>query len=205
MNYIYDVYLNFKKVPYDFFEWNKKDTLTHLKKVPIYKVDFNTFKDIISNKIQINNNFLKKIKYKTEVWKDKKNVKYCSLFCTNNSILAISFNENGVSNTKSFLYIDEELEILETLQDIKEYKIDYNIIKNEFILLKTRKEKFKENFINNKLKNIDNNKLNYIYFECFGKRKNRKTMLSELSNIDSDSNEYKKLYNVLKLISTIKK
>lgn len=31
MNYIYDIYLNFNEVAYDFFEWNKNDKITHIK------------------------------------------------------------------------------------------------------------------------------------------------------------------------------
>ena len=206
MNYIYDIYLNFKNVPYDFFEWNKKDNLTHLKKVPIIKINSKAFNDICFNKIQINNELLKKIEYKTEIWKSKKNIKYCSLFCTNNSILAICFDDNGISYKKSFLYVDEEIEIEEnSLNNIKEYKLTYKIKSKKIPLLKTRKEKYEKKFIINMLENIDYRELKYVYFECYEKTDSKKIMINELKNISYNDKNFKNLYNTLKLISTIKK
>ena len=38
MNYIYDVITNFNDTYYDFYEWNKKDKLTHFKKIPIINI-----------------------------------------------------------------------------------------------------------------------------------------------------------------------
>ena len=52
MNYIYDIYLNFNNIPYDFFEWNKNDNLIHLKKIPIYKVKTEVFNLMYSNNIK---------------------------------------------------------------------------------------------------------------------------------------------------------
>ena len=34
MNFIYDIVLNFNKDYYDFFEWNKKDSVINIKKIP---------------------------------------------------------------------------------------------------------------------------------------------------------------------------
>ena len=205
MNYIYDIFLNFKSIPYDFFEWNNKDKLTHLKKVPIYKIDINTFKNFCHKKIKVNSDFLNNIKYKTEIWKTKDNLKFCSLFYTNFYILAICFNENGISEKKSFLYIDEELEVLNTLYDIKEKEIEYNIIHDEKMPLKTRKQIYIDKFIKNNLKNIEEDKLKYIYFECFGKNDTKNKMIEKLKNMKNNSKEYKKLYNILKIITTAKK
>ena len=39
MTYIYDVTLNFNEILYDFFEWNNSDTLTHIRKIPMFKVN----------------------------------------------------------------------------------------------------------------------------------------------------------------------
>ena len=165
----------------------------------------NTFKDFCSNKIKVESPFLKNIEYKTEVWKSKRKIKYCSLFCTNNSIIAIMFDNKGLSIKKSFLYIDEELEILDTLQDLKEQNIKYKIFKKEYSCLKTRNENYKDKFIKNSLKSLNAEKINYIYFECFGKHNSDSTKLNELININCNNDKYKNLYNILKLISSIKK
>ena len=36
MNYIYDIVLNFNKEYYNFFEWNKRDNIVNVKKIPLY-------------------------------------------------------------------------------------------------------------------------------------------------------------------------
>ena len=38
MNYIYDIILNFQERIYDFYEWNKTDVITHIRKIPVFKI-----------------------------------------------------------------------------------------------------------------------------------------------------------------------
>ena len=66
MNYIYDIYLNFNKDLYDFFDWNKNDKLIHIKKIPIFKISEENFKMYVHNSIIINNTFLNSVYNKTE-------------------------------------------------------------------------------------------------------------------------------------------
>ena len=206
MNYIYDIYLNLNETLYDFFDWNKNDKLTHIKKIPIFKTNEEILKNIIQNKIQIDNNLLVNIYNKTEIWQMNNKINYCTLFCDNNNILAVEFDKNGRSIKKSFLFIDEELEILETIEKFKEKNIKFNIIKKEKNLFKTRKQINDENFINNELKNIEDIKLSYIFFECFGKHeKNKQIILENINKISKNSKIYKNLYYILKLTSTSKK
>ena len=95
MNYIYDIYLNFNNTLIDFFDWNKNDKLTHIKKTPIFKINSNNFKILCSNKVKVDTTTLNQIENKTEVWKDKRGIKYCCLFCTDSSIICIKFDKNG--------------------------------------------------------------------------------------------------------------
>ena len=206
MNYIYDIYLNLNETLYDFFDWNKNDKLIHIKKIPVFKVSEETIKDFIHNQIKINEELLLQIYNKTEVWNMSGKINYCALFSDNNTILVVDFNKNGKSIKKSFLFIDEELEVLEITNKLKERFIDYKILNKEKNIFKTRKQLKEEDFINKELKNMDENKLNYIYFECFGKhKKNKKTMLDTLNKISKNSKTYKNLYDILKLTSTTKK
>ena len=205
MNYIYDIYLNFENIPYDFFEWNKSDKLTHLKKIPIIKLDLDTFKKIVSNKINIEQSFLNKIKFKTEIWKEKHSIKYCCLFCSDSSIIAVKFNDNGTSDKKSFLYIDEEMEILNSIHNLKHNKLNVSILNKDTYNLKTRHQLFVEKFINDELNKISDDKLKYVYFECFNKNNEKCKMLNDLKKLKFNDKEYKNLYNILKIISTIKK
>ena len=45
MNYIYDILVNFKETLYDFYEWNKNDNITHIRKIPLFRINDIFFKD----------------------------------------------------------------------------------------------------------------------------------------------------------------
>ena len=115
MNYIYDIYLNLNETLYDFFDWNKNDKIIHIKKIPVIKVNEETFKTLTSNQIKVDDELLLQIYSKTEIWNMNGKINYCSLFSDNNNIIAIEFNKSGKSIKKSFMYIDEELEVLEII------------------------------------------------------------------------------------------
>lgn len=205
MNYIYDIYLNLNKNLYDFFDWNKNDSIIHIKKIPIFKIDTESIKKIIEYNIKIDDDFINDLENKTELWNNNKKIKYCSLFCDNENIVAIEFNDKNESIRKSFLLIEEELEILETMYDEKETFIEFNTIKKINPILETRKQIKDKKFIERELKNINIDKLNYIFYECFSKiEKNKNKMLKELNNISTNSKAYKNLYDILKLTSTTK-
>lgn len=206
MNYIYDIYLNLNEILYDFFDWNKNDKLIHIRKIPVFKVNKETLKILINNTIQINEDFLLKIYNKTDIWNMNGKIPYCALFSDNNDIIAIEFNKSGKNIKKSFLLIDEELEILEITNKLSEKEIEFKILKKEKNIFKTRKQIKDDKFINQELKNIEDSKLKYIYFECFGiHEKNKKIILEKLNNISNNSKIYKNLYDILKLTSTTKK
>ena len=206
MNYIYDIYLNFNKELYDFFDWNKSDKLVHIKMIPIFKVNEETIKSFISNMVKLDEKTFSFIQNKSTIWNKANKYKNYGLFVDENNVIAIEFDDEGKSINKSYLLINEELEILETTYKLKTKNIEYRILKKDSIRLKTRKQIKEENFITDELKNIDSNKLNYIYFECFGKHENdRNLILNKLLNLSKNSKTYKNLYNILKLTSTTNK
>jgi len=206
MNYIYDIYLNLNETLYDFFDWNKNDKLIHIKKIPVFKINEEILKTLIHNQIKINEDLLIQIYNKTEIWNMSGKISYCALFSDNNTILAIEFDKCGKSIKKSFLFIDEELEVLEIIDKLNERYIDFNILNKEKKFFKTRKQIKEEKFISNELKNMEDNRLNYIYFECFGKHeKNKKIILENINKISKNSKTYKNLYDILKFTSTTKK
>lgn len=205
MNYIYDIYLNFHKNLYDFYDWNKNDKIIHLKMIPIFKISEKNLKTIINHSIKLDKLYLSQIINKAIIFNKKERDKNYVLFCDENNIIAIEFDNHGNSVKKSSLIISEELEILETAYKIKTTDLKYRILDNDIKILKTRKEIEEENFICDELKNINIDKLNYVYFECFGKQeKDKKTIIKKLLNIKSNSKTYKNLYNILKLTSACK-
>lgn len=206
MNYIYDIYLNLNETLFDFFDWNKNDKLIHIKKIPIFKINEEDLKLFLYNKIKIDKELLNQIYNKTEIWNMNNKINYCALFSDNNTILAIEFDKNSKSIKKSFLFVDEELEVLEITNTLNEKYLDFSVLSKEKYIFKTRKQIKEEKFIRHELKNIEDNKLTYIFFECFGYyEKNRKIILDNINKISKNSKIYKNLYNILKLTSTTKK
>ena len=206
MNYIYDIYLNFNKEVYDFFDWNKNDKLTHIKMIPIFKTTEEIIKNIIIYNIKLEEKFWVTLKERATIWDKTNKRKNYVLFCDENNVIAIEFDNDGKSINKSTLLIEEELEILETTYKLKSKNIEFKNLNKSKNLLKTRKQINEENFIKEELKNIDNQKLNYIYFECFGKHeKDKKLIINKLLNLSKNSKTYKNLYNILKLTSTTTK
>lgn len=206
MNYIYDIYLNLNEKLYDFFDWNKNDKLLHIKKIPLIKINEKKLKTIINNQIEIDSKTLFQLYNKTEIWNINKKINYCALFVDGNNIIAVEFNKNGKSIKKSFMRINEELELLESIDKINEKKFDFKISKKENMFLKTRKQINEEKFIYKEIKNMNENRLNYIYFECFGKKENnKKVILKNIKKLQKNSKIYKNLYDILKLTSTTKK
>ena len=198
MNYVYDIYLNLNNVLYDFFDWDKNDKLIHIKKIPIFKISEESFKHIINNTIILNEDIIKNIEYKTELWNVNDKIMYSCIFCDSNNAIGIEFDSDGKSIKKSSLYIDEELDIIEMSEALKFSNIDFQILSKSNTLLKTRKEIREEKFISRELKISDNSRLNYIYFECFGKKENDKDIIiKNLKTIKAKKN----LYDILKLTS----
>jgi hypothetical protein len=174
--------------------------------IPIFKTSEEKLKKIISHNIKIDEKYLNYVHNKATIWAKSDKYKSYALFCDDNNIIAIEFDEFGNSIKKSYLLINEELEILETTYKLKIKNIEFDILNKNTNLLKTRKQIKEEKFINEELKNIDNKKLDYIYFECFGKHENnKKIILNKLLNLSKNSKTYKNLYNILKLTSTTTK
>ena len=204
MNYVYDIYLNFNNIAYDFFEWEKNDKIIHIKKIPIFKIDTSIFKLIIYNKVKFDTLFLKKIFNKTELFKNDK-IEYALLICDENNIIGLLLNKNGICIRKSFLLIDEELEVLDEIKNLKKEKINIKVISKGKIELKTRNDIKIEKFVNKEINNIGINKLKYIYYELFNKKINDSYNIKKyLSLLLKDKLKYKKLYDILKLTSTSK-
>ena len=204
MKYIYDIILNFNETIYEFYEWKDNDSVEYIKKIPIFKVDNKVLDDLYNNKISIDLDFLKSIYNKCEVYTNFgiKKIEYACLFCSDECIFAIEFNENGLSMFKSDLMIDESIDILNSVRKLKIYDLDYKIVSKCKISFVTRKEVLMIKFIKRELNSIYNNqnvdKLKYIYYECFGKFE------GNMSKIILDLDKYickysNKLFNLLML------
>lgn len=174
MKNIYDILVNFKKIPYEFYEWNKEDDVKHVKKMPSIKVSDSALYDIFYNDVVVSKNFLDQIKDKTEIFfgRTVKKVKYACVIYNDDVALSILLNDNGEIIGKSKLLFDEEEDVLK--EDVPVKEIDYNIIKkSKKISGLTRREAKIVLLLSKYLDKIHeikkNDEIKYMYFECFNK------------------------------------
>ena len=174
MKNIYDILVNFKKIPYEFYEWNKEDDVKHVKKMPSIKVSDITLYDIFYNDAVVSKNFLDQIKDKTEIFfgRTVKKVKYACVIYNDDVALSILLNDNGEIIGKSKLLFDEEEDVLK--EDVPLKEIDYNIIKkSKKISGLTRREAkivlLLSKYLDKIYENKKNDEIKYMYFECFNK------------------------------------
>lgn len=194
MNYIYDIVLNFNENVYDFYEWNKGDNITHIRKIPLIKINSKDLYNIENNVVEFDEELLNKIKNKTELFSGKtvKNID-ALILCDGTNTLSIKITHNKYLYSK--LIIEEEMEVLEVADRMKETNISYKILSKKNICLKTRKEieidEYVKKTLNKLEKNHEEEKLRYIFFECFGKKN------YDVKKLYKESN---KIYDILRLI-----
>lgn len=211
MNYIYDILANFNEVYYDFYEWEKKDNISHIKRIPIIKIDKNCFNDIVTHQFKISVDLMKKIKNKTEIWNHHdNNDTYCLLLTNGTDVIGIEFDKLGKSINRSSLLIDEELDILQTVKKLDQQVIDYKLLRKINKSFSTRNEIKNRAFLIEELKKLSKQKnikkINYLYFECFNKTEsNYKLALNTIIKNMDNTNISNILYNFFNLIKTSSK
>lgn len=192
MIYIYDILLNFQKDIYEYYEWSKDDTITHIKRIKLFKISSLQMEDLFNYDIKFSNSFLELIYNTTEVYR-KTNMMYAALFTDGYRTLAVNINSNGKSISKSRLLLEEEEEIIGISDRVKEFSIKYKKLKKHKQDLYTRLEKKEKNYLEKSIKRLYKNKnysfLAYLYLEYFG------------NGIDDYNDMYKKLIDSLSTIT----
>lgn len=208
MNYIYDILVNFNEEMYDFFDWNESDSIEHIRKIPLFRVDARDFSNIKHNLVKFDKEFLGKIQNKTEVFNNRKvkNMEYA--FLLTNGVEVIGYKiEDGKNKYVTSLLIDEDVEVIEVCERLEESVIDYDIQKVKKIsLFSTRHDKHIIQYIKNEIKLLSKNhdKLKYLYYECFDKKENNINNIIKRFNKcleEHDEKIYMKIYEFLKLTS----
>jgi len=209
---IYDIILNFSEARvYEFFEWDKKDNIEHIKKIPLFRVSSKTLIDLQQKRIQVDPEFLKEIEDKTEVFSKNTEeiIEHACLFCDLKRVIAIEFSDKGINSYRSFLLLDEEEEILDIATSLTVISLPYQT-KKSFSNTKflTRREEFIKNYLIKDLKasytNKNYHKINYMYEECFPY--NDKKIEDKYQELVHDLNtnftsKYLDLFQILKLSS----
>ena len=202
MNFIYDIVLNFNKDYYDFFEWNKKDNIISIKKIPLFFVKNDIFKIMKYDRVVVSEKFITSIKDKTFTYSRTKIGPSC-LVTNGKQVIGLLFNEKGVLIKKSSLLLNEEEEVLDEIVNDNIYSID--IIKDQKVKSENinRSEKEKKNFLINYINKEKNDiNLKYLYYDYFEKEENYINLIKNIL-IQEIHNNWNKKFN--SLYDTVKK
>lgn len=204
MNYYYDVLLNFLDTNIYFYEWDSLDNIEYYKRVPLIQVNSKTLKDFINNNIVVEKEFLDTIKDKA---KKKDNCSsYITIFADKNGSIALEFDENGNSIARSFLGLEDDLnicDILYTIDNLKvNYKINTSIDYNDNLRIEDKIKLIIKTEVKSLYKKQDFTKLKYLFMEWFNKipvdnEVMYQSMIEELNNKIGDKE--KKIYDLIKL------
>ena len=139
MNYYYDILLNFQEDYCMFYEWDEDDYLDHIKKIPLFHISPQTYKDIYTKVIKVSNEFLKSIENKTKLKKGNA-LLYTAIFSDGKQALALEFNNKGIVINKSSVLLEDEINICEFMYTIEDTILNYEIVQNSIFNKETRQE-----------------------------------------------------------------
>lgn len=207
MNYIYDIILNFNEEFYDFYEWKSNDNVINVRKIPVLKVDENTYVSLRNNKVQVSMETIDSLKKNFSLYNEKIEGNIICLITNGMSAFGVMFNNNGYLIKRSSMLFDEEEEVIDESENIKEVKIDF--IKNEKQKSNniSRIVKEKQKFIKDYISSLDDElTLKYIYYDYFEKEEDKNNIKEILlSEINSEWNsKLSKLYDLTKLLNKVK-
>ena len=210
MSFIYDILLNFSdnKNIFEFFEWEEKDNLINVKKIPIVRVSTDVLLDAYNYKLKFNEIFLNRIENISSVYKQNKNVyKYLVILSDCNKAIALNIGNNGIVKHKSNLLFDEEEEVLFVAEKLEINNIEYKRLQKEKRdYFRTRKEQEKREYLLKEIKRLYEDclyeKLRYLYFEYFGKLEDdiKKVYNELLDSLNDITNKHDNMYELLKLV-----
>lgn len=205
MNMIYDIVLNYERVEdsYESYEWSKNDYFTYIEKIPIIKIDHKDMKKCFPSRFQISKKLLQRIENKT-ISSEGKN-RYSTLLTDGFRVVAFTFDEKGITKEKSSLLLDEEEAVIMEAESFPKEKFTYDIIEEYPITFLTRKEKKLQKNLLKKIKELYQKKnydeIDYLYHECFFKRKSPEEEYEQLiKNIENQLEEkYESLCEIIEL------
>ena len=208
MNFIYDIVLNFNKDYYDFFEWNKKDNIVNIKKIPLFIVNNDIFNSMKYDSVSVNTNFIDSIKDKTYTYNRQKIGNTC-LLSNAKQVIAVLFNDKGDLIKRSSLLLDEEEEVLDEIYsnevtDIDIVKIKKGKSNDNVNRVQKEKKDFLIRYINKEKNNVN---LKYLYYDYFEKDEEdaniiREGLINEIKN--NWNKKFDTFYETVKIFNKIK-
>lgn len=208
MNFIYDIVLNFNKDYYNFFEWNKKDVVINIKKIPLFLVNNDTFKTMKYDNVTVSNKFIEIIKDKTFTYSKQKIGNSC-LISNSKEVIGLLFSDSGVLLKRSSLLLDEEEEVLDEIYNDEIFDIEIvKAVKKDSNICFNRLQREKKDFLI-KYINKENNEINlkYLYYDYFEKDEDdisviKNSLINEIKN--NWNKKFDSFYNTVKIFCKTK-
>lgn len=206
MNFIYDIVLNFNKEYYNFFEWNKKDNIINIKKIPLFMVSNSIFNNMKYDIVKVSSDFINMIKDKTYIYSKKESIISC-LISNGKEVIGVMFDTEGNVIKRSSLLLDEEEEVLDEVYDENVFDIDIISVKKRKISNINRMQKDKSNYLLKYIKK-ENNTLNlkYLYYDYFEEEEEDIVKIKDRLNYEITNNYNKKLsklYDTVQIFNKI--
>ncbi len=173
MYYYYDILLNFQEDEnlYEFYEWEETDDIDFIKKIPLFRVNEATFRDLLKYKVKFNQSFLNEVKNKTILKSSPKMLKHTFVVSDGKNALALELNEEGEVISRSHLLLADEINLNEILFTMKETKLTYEILEKYKKRNQIRQVERMKNLINCEINTLcaskNMSKLKYLYYEWF--------------------------------------
>lgn len=208
MYYYYDVLLNFTEVPeiYEFYEWEEKDNVEFIKKIPLFRVTTECLKDNLKFQTKFDSSLVEQIKEKTIVKGSTENNCNTFLLSDAKNALALEINEEGMVVSRSKLLPSDELNLSEVMFTMKESTLHYEKLE-KYQMSKTLRQireikKLIRNEIDTLYEEKNCSKLKYLYYEWLNKNSDNmddiyKEMTLTLQKEYDDN--LKRVYDFIKL------
>jgi len=208
MNFIYDIVLNFNKDYYNFFEWDKKDSVINIKKIPLFIVNNYTFNSMKYDIVTVSKDFIDLIKEKTYTYNRQKIGNVC-LLSNGKQVIGLLFNDKGDLIKRSSLLLDEEEEVLDEIYsnevtDIDIVKIKKGKSNDNVNRVQKEKKDFLIRYINKEKNNVN---LKYLYYDYFEKDEEDSSIIREdlINEIKNNWNKkFDTFYETVKIFNKIK-
>ena len=148
----------------------------------------------------VEKNFLDLIKTKTK----SNNYEYIALFGDKNSVIALKFDENGLNIDRSFLNLDDELNIIEIMYTVPTQKLIDREIKKIAYNESLRAEDRIKLIIKTEIESLNNKKeyykLEYLFVEWFNTFPQNKESMIKIMKEKLNHTIGEKEINILNLI-----
>ena len=143
----------------------------HIKKTPLFKVSHNVIVDFLTYDITLDEELTINLLEKT-ICKNKEKINALLISDTKTSLF-LEINDNGKVIFKSKLLVEDENNINEIVNALREtnlkYQVGKKVLKNNLLRQTIKEQKLILMELNGLKKNKDVDKCNYLYFELFHK------------------------------------